>query len=98
MAPGSRRAARRSAQTRPPPEASTEAAHPHAVWIKAPPSGFGEMLISLRDLASAIGAHAVTLRLHSTGERVRFTFNVAEHATMFRSAAIVICPDVVEPR
>jgi hypothetical protein len=82
----------------PPLEASTEGAHPHAVWIKAPPSGFGELLISLRDLASAVGAHAVTLRLHHTGERVRFRFKVAEHAAIFRSAATVICPDLVEPR
>jgi hypothetical protein len=55
------------------------------------------MLISLRDLASAVGAHAATLRMHHTGERVRFRFEVAEHATMFRSAAAEICPDLVEP-
>jgi hypothetical protein len=80
-----------------PSNVSVEAAHPHAVWIKAPPSGFGGMLKSLRDLATAVGAHAVTLRLHPTGERVRFMFTIAEHATMFRSAATVICPDLVEP-
>jgi hypothetical protein len=71
---------------------------PACGWIKAPSSGFGEMLKSLRDLASAIGAHAVTLRVHHTGERLRFRFKVAKHARMFRSAATAICPDLVEPR
>jgi hypothetical protein len=79
-----------------PSEARRKAAHPHAVWIKAPSSGFGELLKSLRDLASAIGAHAVTLRLHHDGERVRFRFEATEHATEFRSAATVICPDLIE--
>jgi hypothetical protein len=82
----------------PPSEASTEAAHELAVWIKAPPSGFGELLVSLRDLATGIGAHTVTLRLHQTGGRVRFRFDVAKNAKMFHSAATVICPDLVEPR
>jgi hypothetical protein len=80
-----------------PSKKSAEALHPHEVWIKAPPSGFGEMLTSLRDLASVVGAHAVTLRLHHTGERVRFGFKAVEHATIFRGAATVICPDLIEP-
>ena len=81
-----------------PSEATIEAAHPHAVWIRVPAMpGLGGHLNTLHDAATAIGPYATTGRMQGAADWVRFGFTTAKHARLFRGRAIGIVGDLVEP-
>jgi hypothetical protein len=80
-----------------PSKAETEAAHPHAVWIRVPAHALSQRLNALHDAARAIGPHARTGRTHHSGDHLRFGFTTPEHAATFRARALAICGELVEP-
>ena len=81
-----------------PSKATIEAAHPHAVWIRVPTMpGLGGRLNTLHDAATAIGAYATAGRMQGAADWVRFGFTTAKHARLFRSRAIGVAGNLVEP-
>jgi hypothetical protein len=72
----------------------TDAAYPHAVWIRVPLLGLTERQ-ELEDAAAAIGDHEILDELDGADEWVRFGFIDGEDAVSFRSAAASIVEQLV---